>query len=209
MLLGPPGSGKGTTANVICKNHKLFSLSTGDLLRERVKQTDGFGKHIANLMSTGELISDDIINQLVKEIVESDKIKTEYNGILFDGYPRTVQQAQFLKKLLADNNQKVNYVLLFNVDDDFIVKRIVARRIDRKTGNIYNLITNPPPENADLDLYQRPDDKEETILHRLDVYKKQTTPLIDFYKESDIIYEVDASQPVEKMIEIAEKILER
>ena len=207
ILLGPPGSGKGTSSNVICKNYNLLPLSTGDLLRERIKQPDEFGQHIAKLMSNGELISDEIINQLVKEIVESDKIKSEYNGILFDGYPRTVQQAEFLEQLLADNNQKVNHILLFNIADEIIVERIVSRRIDRKTGNVYNLISNPPPENADLDLYQRADDKEEVILHRLEVYKKQTEPLIDFYRKSGIISEVDATQSVEDMVNSANRIL--
>ena len=207
ILLGPPGSGKGTSSAEICRHHNLFPLSTGDLLRNRMKQPDDFGKQIANLMSGGELISDEIINKLVEEIVVSDKIKTEYKGILFDGYPRTVQQAQFLEKLFADNNQKVDSVLLFNLDDNIIVERIASRRVDRKTGNVYNLISNPPPENADVDLYQRADDKEEVILHRLEVYKKQTEPLINFYKENGTVGEIDASKSVADMLADVNKIL--
>jgi adenylate kinase len=207
ILLGPPGSGKGTSSNLICKNHNLFPLSTGDVLRERMKQSDDFGKHITQLMRTGELLPDELINNLVKEIIESDKIKSDYKGILFDGYPRTVKQAQFLEKLLADNNRKVNYVLLFKIANNTIVDRVASRRIDRKTGNVYNLIFNPPPENADLDLYQREDDKEDIILHRLEIYKKQTEPLIDFYKKYGITREIDASKVIDEMLDSVDKIL--
>ena len=209
ILLGPPGSGKGTSSSEICKQHNLFPLSTGDVLRARMKQTDEFGKHIAELVAKGELVSDEIINKLVEEIVVSDKIKTEYNGILFDGYPRTVQQAQFLEKIFADNKQKLNAVLLFNIADEQIISRITARRIDRKTGNIYNLISNPPPKNADLDLYQRPDDTEEVITNRLAVYKKQTEPLIDFYKKNAVISEIDATKAVPEMLDEVSKILSK
>lgn len=207
ILLGPPGSGKGTSSIEICKHHNLFPLSTGDVLRERMKQTDEFGQYIAKLISEGELLSDEIINKLVEEIVVSDKVKSENNGILFDGYPRTVQQAQFLEKILNDNHRKVDAILHFNISDDAVVKRITARRIDRKTGNIYNLISNLPPENTELDLYQRPDDKEEVILHRLEVYKKQTEPLMDFYRKSGLIREINASKSIQEMLDEVNNIL--
>ncbi len=200
ILLGPPGAGKGTGASEICKSHNLFPFSTGDVLRERMKQQDDFAKHIKEVISSGALLSDDIINKLVEEFIISNTAKSENNGILFDGYPRTVQQATFLEKVLSDNNQKIDKVLYFYLDDETIVKRIVSRRIDKNTGNVYNLISNPPPANVNPeDLYQREDDKEAVIVNRLKVYKEQTAPLIDFYKERNLVSEIDSSKDLQDM----------
>jgi len=200
ILLGPPGSGKGTSAEYLCKEYNLFAVSTGDLLRSRAKGTDELAKQIAEIMASGKLISNEIINEMVKEVVASLSTSTEHKGLLFDGYPRTVQQASSLDDILSSNGMKVDAVLLFNISDNAIIERLCSRRIDRNTGIIYNLISNPPPADQNLDLYQREDDKEETILKRLEVYKEQTAPLIDYYKAKGQLIDIAADKPVDEMI---------
>ncbi|MCL2040233.1 MAG: nucleoside monophosphate kinase [Bacteroidetes bacterium] len=202
ILLGPPGAGKGTAAKEICKLYNLFPFYAGDLLRERMSKTDDFAKYIREIINNGALLPNDAINKMVEEFLTSDtnieNIKN--NGILFDGYPRTIEQATFLEKLLSDNNQKIDKVLYLYIDDAKIIKRIVARRIDKNTGNIYNLISNPPPPNVKTeDLYQRDDDKEYIIKNRLNIYKKMTEPLIDFYNKRHLVSEVDGSKEVQEM----------
>ena len=200
ILLGPPGAGKGTSAEFLCKKYHLYSVSTGDLLRKRAKGTDDLAKQIADIMASGKLISDEIINQMVKEVVDSLTTSTEHKGLLFDGYPRTVQQAAQLDQILVDSQMKVDAVLMLNISDTAIVDRLSSRRIDRKTGVIYNLISNPPPEGGDYDLYQRDDDKEETILNRLKVYHEQTAPLVEYYTKKGILVDIDATKPVDDML---------
>ena len=209
ILLGPPGSGKGTSANLVCKKYNLFSVSTGDLLRHRAKGDDDLAKQITQLITTGHLIPDQIIDDIVKEVVSSESIKTEYEGLLFDGYPRTVQQAISLDAVFQKNALNINAVLLFNIAEDVIVQRLSSRRIDRNTGAIYNLISNPPPSDANLDLYQRHDDQEKIILHRIEVYKKQTEPLINFYNEKNILFNISSEQPVEAMQESIYAVLSK
>lgn len=208
VLLGPPGSGKSTGGNEICKLCNLFHFYTGELLRERMKQTDDFAKHIKEIISSGGLLSDDVINNFVEEFIISNINKTENNGILFDGYPRTVQQAIFLEKVLSANKQKLDKVLYFYSDDETIVKRIVSRRIDKNTGNIYNLISNLPPPDVKLeDLYQREDDKEDVILNRLKVYKEQSAALINFYEECNLVSKIDSSKDLQDMFNDINEIL--
>jgi adenylate kinase len=207
ILLGPPGSGKGTHSELICKHYGLLPIATGDVLRERIKRDDELAKQIKSMMGTGELFPDETMNLLVDEIINHRVDKTEYNGLLFDGYPRTLNQSQFLDLLLTKVGHKIDAVILFKIPDDTIIKRITARRVDRKTGKVYNLIKFPPPSDGDYDLYQRVDDTEDVIKNRLHIYKEEIVPINNYYKEQGILHSVDASDSVEHTQANIDKIL--
>jgi len=193
MLVGPPGSGKGTHSELICQKFDLFPVATGDILREKMKGEDEVSQHIAKLMKAGELLPDEMLNGLVEETVTEHIKKADYKGLLFDGYPRTIKQAEFLEEVLNKLNKKIDKVLVFCIPDDIIIKRLSARRVDRLTGKTYNLLSHPPPADVVCDLYQRIDDTDEAIKNRLEVYRVQTEPLIDFYSKKNLTIEVDVA----------------
>ncbi len=180
ILLGPPGAGKGTQAQFITEKFGIPQISTGDMLRAAVKAKTAMGLQVKEVMDSGGLVSDEIIIGIVKErIAEQDCT----NGFLFDGFPRTIPQAQALQAagVMIDN------ILEISVDDEEIVARMSGRRVHESSGRVYHVIFNPPKtENTDDDtgeqLVQREDDKEETVRKRLEVYHEQTAPLVDFYK---------------------------
>lgn len=207
ILLGPPGAGKGTHAELICKRYGLFPISTGNLLRERMSVQDEFAEQIANLMGTGELFPDEIINQITVEAITNSLNMPDYKGYLFDGYPRTTEQSEFLKNFLAGINKKVNAVIVFHIPDDMIVGRITSRRVDRKTGKVYNLKSLPPPTDCECDLYQRIDDTEAVIKNRLNIYRQQTEPLIEYYSKLNVVHNIDASCVLENTQKNIDEIL--
>ena len=180
ILLGPPGAGKGTQADLICELCNIPKISTGDMLREAVASGSDFGKKVSNILDTGGLVSDEIIGELIKNrLTQSDCI----NGSLFDGVPRTLGQAAELK------NMGINFthVIEIQVDDEVIVKRMSGRRVHPGSGKNYHIDFNPPQIEGKDDetgepLIQREDDNEKTVKKRLDVYHQQTKPLISFYK---------------------------
>lgn len=179
ILLGPPGAGKGTQAKFICNKYNIPQISTGDMLRAAVKAGTELGKKAQGIMSSGGLVSDDIIIGLVKERIKQPDCK---NGFLFDGFPRTIPQAQ----ALLDAGVAIDYVVEFAVEDEEIVARLSGRRVHEASGRIYHILHNPPQtEGRDDDtgepLVQRDDDREETVRNRLNVYHQQTRPLVDFY----------------------------
>lgn len=180
MLLGGPGAGKGTQAARLIERYKIPQISTGDMLRAAIAQGTSLGLSAKKIMESGGLVSDDIIIGLVKERLKQDDCK---RGFLFDGFPRTLVQADALKK--AGIN--LDHVVEIAVDDNEIIQRISGRRIHQPSGRVYH-VTNNPPKNEGLDdatgepLIQRDDDKEETVKKRLEVYRQQTAPLIDYYK---------------------------
>lgn len=181
ILLGPPGSGKGTQANVIRRTYQIPQISTGDMLRAAVKAGTPLGIEAKKVMDAGELVSDDLILQLVKERIQDDDCK---EGYLFDGFPRTIAQAEGMK----DSGIDVDVVVELQVNDDEIIKRMSGRRIHPGSGRTYHVIFNPPKkENTDDEtgepLIQRDDDKEETVRKRLEVYHSQTAPLIRYYTD--------------------------
>ena len=199
ILLGPPGAGKGTQADLICELCNIPKISTGDMLREAVASGSDFGKKVSNILDTGGLVSDEIIGELIKNrLTQSDCI----NGSLFDGVPRTLGQAAELK------NMGINFthVIEIQVDDEVIVKRMSGRRVHPGSGKNYHIDFNPPQIEGKDDetgepLIQREDDKPETVLKRLAVYHDQTKPLSDFYSnqalKSNLKYiTVDGSQSV-------------
>ena len=180
ILLGPPGAGKGTQAQFITEKYSVPQISTGDMLRSAVKVGTELGLKVKDIMTSGGLVSDEIIIALVKERIEQPDCA---GGFLFDGFPRTIPQAQ----ALVDANVSIEYVVEIAVDDEQIVSRLSGRRVHEDSGRVYHIEHNPP-KTAGLDdetqdpLIQRPDDKEETIRNRLSIYHSQTKPLVEFYQ---------------------------
>ena len=179
ILLGPPGAGKGTQASLIAQKFNIPQISTGDMLRAAVKAGTPLGLEAKKVMETGGLVSDDLIIQLVKERISEQDCQ---NGFLFDGFPRTIAQADALKA----ENIKIDAVVELQDDDEEIVRRITGRRIHPGSSRIYHVIYNPPKVEGKDDvtgepLIQRDDDKEETVRRRLEVYHEQTRPLVDYY----------------------------
>ena len=207
ILLGPPGAGKGTQANNIKEAFDIPQISTGDMLRAAVNAGTPLGLEAKKVMDAGELVSDDLILQLVRERISKDDCK---NGYLFDGFPRTIAQAEGMKKSGID----IDAVIELQLDDETIIKRMSGRRMHPGSGRTYHVIFNPPKvENTDdvtgETLVQRDDDREETVRKRLQVYHEQTSPLIDYYKaeaeSGNIRYvEIDGSGDVQ---EISRKII--
>jgi len=186
IFLGPPGAGKGTQAQRLVEEKGFLHISTGDLLREAVKNQTPLGLKAKEYMDRGELVPDDLIIALIKE-----KLPEEGNVIL-DGFPRTIAQAEALDEMLAQMGKKVDKVILFEVPDDVVVERISGRRIDPKTGKVYHVKYNPPPEGVEV--IQRDDDREEVVRKRLEVYRKQTAPLIDYYTKRGNLVRIDATK---------------
>ncbi|MBI2994888.1 MAG: adenylate kinase [Gammaproteobacteria bacterium] len=181
ILLGPPGAGKGTQASVICESFKVPQISTGDMLRAAVKAGTALGREAKKVMDAGELVSDQLILDLVKERITQPDCN---NGYLFDGFPRTIAQAEGMRKSDID----VEFVLELRVPDQEIIRRMSGRRVHLASGRTYHIVFNPPRQ-ADKDdvtgepLIQREDDRVETVHKRLQVYHSQTAPLIDHYSK--------------------------
>ncbi len=181
ILLGPPGAGKGTQAQFITEKYGVPQISTGDMLRAAVKAESDLGLQVKDIMTSGGLVSDDLIIALVKERIQQDDC---INGFLFDGFPRTIPQAQ----ALVDANIDIQYVIEIAVDDDEIVSRLSGRRVHESSGRVYHVEHNPP-QKAGVDnetgepLIQREDDQESTVRNRLDIYHQQTKPLVNFYTD--------------------------
>lgn len=181
ILLGAPGAGKGTQAQAICEHFDIPQISTGDMLRAAVKAGTSMGQQVEEVMSSGALVSDDLIIELVKErIADPDCV----NGFLFDGFPRTIPQAEALK----DTGIRIDHILNIDVDDEEIVRRLSGRRIHPASGRVYHVDYQPPktPDTDDVTaepLVQREDDREDTVRKRLSVYHDQTEPLVKYYQD--------------------------
>jgi adenylate kinase len=208
LLLGPPGAGKGTQADLICKSLSIPKISTGDMLRSAIASGSELGQKVTDIMNSGGLVSDQIIIELILDrIVQADCV----NGFLFDGGIRTVGQAD----LCVANNIEFTHVVEIKVDDDVIVDRMSGRRVHPGSGRNYHL-DYQPPKNEGVDditgepLIQREDDMPETVKHRLQVYQDETKPLVDYYQfqeaKSPLKYiAVDGSRSVEKVFEDIEQ----
>jgi adenylate kinase len=186
ILLGPPGAGKGTQAQVIMEEQNIPQISTGDMLRAAVKAGTDLGQKVKSVMDAGELVPDDLIIALVKERIAEPDCN---NGFLFDGFPRTIPQAE----ALLEQGVEIDRVVEIYVPDDDIVARLGGRRVHPASGRVYHVQYNPPKqEGLDDDtgeqLVQREDDKEETVRNRLDVYHQQTEPLVAFYQQHGDVY---------------------
>jgi adenylate kinase len=191
VFLGPPGAGKGTQAQRLVEEKGFIHLSTGDMLREAVKKGTPLGLKAKEYMDRGELVPDDLIVELIKENLPKER------NVILDGFPRTVAQAEALDKMLAELGKKVDAVILFDVPDEVVIERLSGRRIDPKTGKVYHIKYNPPPPGVEV--IQREDDKPEVIKKRLEVYHKQTAPLIEYYSKKGNLYRIDATKKPEEV----------
>jgi adenylate kinase len=201
VLLGPPGAGKGTQAQLISKELRLPHISSGDLFREHLKAQTELGKLAKGYIDRGELVPDDVTIAMVRERLSRPDCA---GGALLDGFPRTPPQAEALAKMLADFHDKVDVVPYINVSEEILVERLSGRWTCRAQGHIFHDKYNPPkdPGRCDIDgseLYQREDDKAETVINRIRVYFQQTMPLIEYYRQQGVLVEVDGNQPIESV----------
>lgn len=194
VLLGAPGAGKGTQGALLAEALGIPKIATGDMLRDAVRQGTELGLQARAIMDAGKLVSDDIVLGLVRERLGSDAVR----GAIFDGYPRNVAQARSLDGLLHEVGRGIGAVVYIDVDDDAIVRRMSGRTTDPETGVVYHHEHNPPPtpEIADR-CKQREDDREETVRHRLEVYRESTAPLVDYYREAGVpVHTVDGTRAI-------------
>lgn len=201
VLLGPPGAGKGTQAQIVAEKYNLVHVSSGDLFRENLKNETELGKLAQTFMNRGELVPDDVTIAMVRERLSRPDCK---NGALLDGFPRTPAQAEALAQMLREFNGAVSIVPYIAVPEDILVQRLGGRWTCRKNGHIFHEIFNPPSVAGicDLDgseLYQRDDDKAETVKKRIKVYQEQTAPLISYYRDNGLLVEIDGMKPIEEV----------
>ena len=182
IIFGPPGAGKGTQAKYLVKKLNSFQISTGDMLREEIKKDTEIGKKIINYMNDGKFVEDEIVNKLLEKIIFDSK---KMNKLIFDGYPRTINQAKNLENLLSKSSQKIDYIFFLNTNKDSIIARIEKRKI----------------------LEKRSDDDANTILKRYDTYMEITKPVLDFYSFRSNFYEIDGSEEIEVINGKIEQIL--
>ncbi len=203
LIMGRPGAGKGTQAQNIKEYYGIPHISTGDMFREAMKKGTELGNLAKSYMEKGLLVPDEVTIGIVKERLLQDDAK---KGFLLDGFPRNLFQAEALDKFLAEQGIKLDFVLDVNVDSSILIKRIVGRRVCKTCGATFHVEFNKPKvegicDNCGSPLIQRNDDKEETAVSRLDVYDKQTAPLLAYYKNQNLLKTVDGNQPLEKVFE--------
>jgi adenylate kinase len=197
ILFGPPGAGKGTQSNFIVAKYKMFQLSTGEILRNEIKNRTDLGLKISSIMNSGVLVSDNIVSDLIEKFISNDTYK---DRLIFDGYPRNKPQAENLNYLLKKYNQKIDLVLKLSVSLDSIKKRISGRSVCSICGKIYNEYFNPAPVNAECCaskfLQKRSDDTLEIGVKRYQTYEKNIAPVIDFYKQSNLLKVVNGETSI-------------
>ena len=200
ILFGPPGAGKGTQAQFIVKNYNYFQLSTGDLLRQEIKNKTQLGSKIDKIISKGDFVSDEIVNTLLKNSITNLKFR---DRIIFDGYPRNILQAENLNKILLGFKQKIEVVFFLNVSRDIIKKRIIGRMTCEKCNMVLNEFFN----SEDIELHpcgknflrKRKDDNLETIMSRYDIYMDKTQPVLDYYSSNESFHEIDGALKIEEI----------
>ena len=211
VLVGPPGAGKGTQAHFLASHLSIPKISTGDIFRDNVSHGTALGRLAQAFMERGDLVPDEVTIAMVTDRLADDDVQA---GFLLDGFPRNVPQAETLKKMLLSADTKLDVVLELVVDDDEVVRRLSGRRTCRRCGRIWHLSFDPPTvpgvcDDCGGELFQRDDDREETIRHRLEVYQEQTAPLVSFYADEGILLGLDATGPVDEITERALSALRR
>ena len=211
VLVGPPGAGKGTQALFIASHLAIPKISTGDIFRSNVSTGTVLGRQAKDYMDRGDLVPDQVTIAMVTSRIQEEDAQA---GFLLDGFPRNVPQAETLKKLLSGWDTRLDIVLELVVDDDEVVRRLSGRRTCRRCGRVWHATFDPPSrrdrcDDCDGELFQRDDDREETIRHRLDVYAQQTQPLIAFYADEGTLLGIDATGPVEEITDRALAALRR
>jgi adenylate kinase len=211
VLVGPPGAGKGTQAQFIASHFAIPKISTGEIFRGNVSEGTELGLEARKYMDAGDLVPDEVTIAMVKDRLGHDDARS---GFLLDGFPRTVRQAEVLDDLLDPMSAPLDVVLELVVDDDEVVRRLSGRRTCHQCGHVWHLDFDPPGTEGICDrcggeLFQRDDDSEDTIRHRLEVYADQTSPLIGYYGDKGLLRGVDATGPVEDVTERAINALRR
>jgi len=210
IILGPPGAGKGTQAQKICDDFNAVQISTGDILRAEVSNNTELGKKAQSYMDKGELVPDKIILGMMEKKLFGEEAPS---GYILDGFPRTIPQAEGLTELYEEHKEELDAIILLDVDRQEIVRRLTARRVCKECNQVYNLEFMPPEEEGVCDecggeLIQRDDDKEETVLNRLDVYEEETSPLVDYYSKTGKLEKVDANGGPDEVYDNIKEVLE-
>ena len=208
ILLGPPGAGKGTQAQFIVNKFNLYQLSTGDLLRTEIKNKTEIGKKIDQIIAHGDFVVDEIINKLLKKVITNSAYR---NGIIFDGYPRNITQAENLEIILNADNQSINFILFLKITREVMEKRILGRITCEKCNKTFNKYLN----NEEIEkhkcgnnyLKKREDDNQEVIITRYEEYMKKTKLVLDFYSSRSYFHEIDGSQEIQAITNKIEQIL--
>ena len=203
VLLGPPGAGKGTQAKSISNRYSIPHISTGDIFRKNISENTPLGIEAKKYIDNGQLVPDEVTINMVKDRLTHDDCR---EGYLLDGFPRTVQQAEALEEFLLNRSEKIDTALLIDVPMSFILERMTGRRVCPSCGASYHVKFNPPSTEGKCDVcgsdvIQRKDDTEETVSERLDVYQRQTQPLIDFYKNKEQLSVVDGTKAINEVFE--------
>ena len=213
MFIAPPAAGKGTQAELVNKKYKLPHISTGDILREISKEDSEIGNYVAETLQSGGLVKDEITYQLIKERLAKDDCK---NGYIIDGFPRNLEQAKEYDRILDELNYDIGNIILIDIDEEVLQKRVVGRRICENCNTIYNL-NNPeqqPKEESVCDkcggkLYQRTDDNLESFNTRYETYLSKTSPIIKHYKDMGVLKEVDGNDTIENIFQSIDKIISK
>ena len=202
ILFGPPGAGKGTQADNLKKKFNLFKISSGDLLREEIKRKSVLGNKVESELNQGLLVPDAIINELIEDVASKEKY---FDRLIFDGYPRNLNQAQNLDNLLKKHKQKISCVLSLKVNEDVIIKRVLGRQVCSKCGLTFNEFFNPPKKenyNCELKyLQKRSDDNEKTIRNRYKTYVNTTLVILNYYRNQNLLYEINGMKHIEAIYE--------
>jgi adenylate kinase len=209
LLLGQPGVGKGTQSDLLAQRYHFIKFSMGDILRDEIAEHSALGEKIAHVVNAGQLVPDDIVSAVVNEFIRDHNEE----HVLFDGYPRTLAQAETLDTLLARVHSSLAVVLEMHLDEQQIIERLRNRRYCPQCGRLYNFVTSPPKEDGKCDLchvslMKRRDDDEQVIKKRLEIYYEQTHPLVDYYKTQDIYMQVDASGSQEEVFAHIARIID-
>ena len=211
ILLAPPAAGKGTQSEKLEKEYNLNHISTGDLLRNASKEENDFGKNLKSIMESGKLVTDDIVLEVLNRYLD----KADNMNLLLDGFPRNIYQANKLDEILESKDSKVNYVFLLDVPKETLADRITGRRLCKSCGRVYNVnIESLMPskdnvcDNCGNELFQRADDNRETFEIRYNEYLEQTSPLIDYYKNKNVLFEIDSTRTVEEIFNQIKEIIE-
>lgn len=209
VLVGPPGAGKGTQAQILASELSIPKVSTGDIFRANVSGGTELGKQAKEYMDRGDLVPDEVTNAMVRDRLAEEDAQ---EGFLLDGFPRNVAQAETLDAMLAEMDRRLDVVLELKVDEEEVVKRLSGRRTCRQCGHVQHVLFDPPAKEGvcDVDggeLFQRDDDREETIRHRLEVYREQTAPLVSFYDQAGILVTIQATGSVEEVTDRAKNAL--
>jgi adenylate kinase len=214
IFIGPPGAGKGTVAQAIMQENNLIQVSTGDLIRNEVMSGSNLGKTLAEIINKGNLVEDNLIAEIFEKYLKKEVNKEEFNGFILDGFPRTLPQADMLKEILERLNQNLTAVIYIESSKENVVNRLSSRWTCEKCKKVYNTVSLKPKVQGicDIDganLIQRDDDKPETISKRYDTFLEKTSPLIDYYQKTGILYKYDGNVPPNESIDQAKKIINK